>query len=54
MSSVRLPYSSPSALELYLPRGVGGAAELLSLLSKAVLQSRGQTHSERGTTLDDH
>lgn len=36
MSSVRLPYITSSALELFLPRGVGGAAELLTLLSRAV------------------
>ncbi|XP_075901180.1 uncharacterized protein LOC142900652 isoform X2 [Nelusetta ayraudi] len=44
VSKVRLPYSSPSALELFLPRGVRSAAELSKLLSKAVHDAQGQTH----------
>lgn len=52
MSSVRLPYASSSAFELFLPRGVGGAADLLTLLSRAVHGAQSlihlQTEGEEG------
>nr|XP_040040558.1 uncharacterized protein LOC120824057 isoform X2 [Gasterosteus aculeatus aculeatus] len=36
MSGVRLPHASTCALEFFLPRGTGGAVDLLALLSKAL------------------
>lgn len=36
-----LPYSSTRPLELYLPRGVAVAADLLMLLSRAVHEAQG-------------
>lgn len=44
LPTVRLPYSSPSTLELFLPLGVGSTGELLKLLSQAVLDAQSQTH----------
>ncbi|KAA8589425.1 uncharacterized protein LOC116696218 [Etheostoma spectabile] len=43
MSGVRLPYASTCALELFLPRGVAGAADLMVLLSRAVREGLGST-----------
>lgn len=36
MLDVRLPHAASSSLELYLPRGVAGAVDLLALLNRAV------------------
>ncbi|KAM9849220.1 G2/M phase-specific E3 ubiquitin-protein ligase-like [Aulostomus maculatus] len=49
-SSVRLPHTSTCALELFLPRGVRGDADLLVLLSRAVREARGFTclQTQRG------
>lgn len=49
MSYVRLPYTSTDTLELFLPRGVAGAVDLLVLLSRAVNDAQGFTC---GPTLD--
>lgn len=38
---VRLPYASARPLELFLPRGVAVAADLLMLLSRAVHDAQG-------------
>ncbi|XP_035509464.1 uncharacterized protein LOC118321997 [Morone saxatilis] len=43
MSGVRLPYVSTCALELFLPRGAAGAADLLMLLSRAMHEAQGFT-----------
>ncbi|CAK6972814.1 uncharacterized protein LOC121900595 [Scomber scombrus] len=43
ISTVRLPHASTCALELFLPRGVTGAADLLLLLSRAVHEALGFT-----------
>nr|XP_046247374.1 uncharacterized protein LOC124060441 isoform X2 [Scatophagus argus] len=43
MSGVRLPFASTCALELFLPRGAAGAADLLMLLSRAVREASGFT-----------
>lgn len=43
MSGVRLPHASTCALELFLPRGATGAADLSVLLSRAVHEARGFT-----------
>lgn len=37
----RLPYTSARPLELFLPRGVVAAADLLMLLSRAVHEAQG-------------
>ncbi|XP_023129690.2 uncharacterized protein LOC111570912 isoform X2 [Amphiprion ocellaris] len=37
MSNIRLPHAFPSSLEVFLPRGVSAAADLLALLNRAVL-----------------
>lgn len=47
MSCVRLPYTSTCALELFLPRGAAGAADLLMLLSRAVHEALGYTHLQK-------
>lgn len=44
MSRIRLPYVSTCALELFLPRGVAGAADLSVLLSRAVHEALGFAH----------
>lgn len=36
MQDLRLPHVASSSLELYLPRGVSGAVDLLALLNRAV------------------
>lgn len=36
MQDLRLPHAASSSLELYLPRGVAGAVDLLALLNRAV------------------
>ncbi|XP_075944560.1 uncharacterized protein LOC142946850 isoform X2 [Anarhichas minor] len=43
MSGARLPHASTCALELFLPRGAAGAADLLALLSRAVREGLGFT-----------
>lgn len=43
MSGVRLPYTSTCSLELFLPRGAAGAADLLMLLSRAMHEALGFT-----------
>ncbi len=43
MSGVRLPCASTCALELFLPSGAAGAADLLVLLSRAVHEALGFT-----------
>ncbi|KAK9519671.1 hypothetical protein VZT92_022383 [Zoarces viviparus] len=43
MSGTRLPHASTCALELFLPRGAAGAADLLALLSRAVREGVGFT-----------
>ncbi|XP_031725580.1 uncharacterized protein LOC116395664 [Anarrhichthys ocellatus] len=43
MSGARLPHASTCALELFLPRGAAGAADLLVLLSRAVREGLGFT-----------
>lgn len=43
LSSVRLPFASTCTLELFLPRRVGDAAELMMLLTRAVKESQGFT-----------
>lgn len=49
MSGVRLPHASTCALEFFLPRGTGGAVDLLALLSKALHEAFGSTEGdERG------
>lgn len=40
-SALRLPHASTCSLELFLPRGVSGAADLLDLLNRAVRESLG-------------
>lgn len=58
LPSVRLPFASSCSLELFLPGSVGGAAELLMLLTRSVQESRGFTrlnkeeNSERSTETD--
>lgn len=47
MSCVCLPYASTCALELFLPRGVAGAADLLMLLSRAVHEALGYIHLQK-------
>ncbi|XP_042272961.1 uncharacterized protein LOC121900595 [Thunnus maccoyii] len=42
-SNVRLPHASTCALELFLPRGATGAADLLLLLSRAMHEALGFT-----------
>lgn len=44
MPGVRLPHTSTCALELFLPRGVAGAADLSALLSRAIHKALGFTH----------
>lgn len=44
LSCVRLPSTSTCTLELFLPKGVAGAADLLTLLSRAVHEALGFTH----------
>nr|XP_033478032.1 uncharacterized protein LOC117254121 [Epinephelus lanceolatus] len=44
MPGVRLPHTSTCALELFLPRGVAGAADLSALLSRAIHKALGLTH----------
>lgn len=53
MSGVRLPYASTCALELFLPRGVAGAADLLTLLSRAVHEALGFTHFQTEGVRED-
>ncbi|XP_029285775.1 uncharacterized protein LOC115007178 isoform X2 [Cottoperca gobio] len=43
MSGVRLPHASTCALELFLPRGAAGAADLRVLLSRAMHEALGFT-----------
>ncbi|XP_078114540.1 uncharacterized protein LOC144523099 [Sander vitreus] len=43
MSGVHLPHASTCALELFLPRGAAGAADLMVLLSRAVHEALGCT-----------
>ncbi|XP_031138210.1 uncharacterized protein LOC116038146 [Sander lucioperca] len=43
MSGVRLPHASTCPLELFLPRGAAGAADLMVLLSRAVHEALGCT-----------
>uniref|UniRef100_A0A8C6T1A2 HECT domain-containing protein n=1 Tax=Neogobius melanostomus TaxID=47308 RepID=A0A8C6T1A2_9GOBI len=43
-SCIRLPFASTCTLELFLPRRVDGAAELMMLLTRAVQESQGFTH----------
>uniref|UniRef100_A0A8C7YAX9 HECT domain-containing protein n=1 Tax=Oryzias sinensis TaxID=183150 RepID=A0A8C7YAX9_9TELE len=40
-ADIRLPHSSLASLELFLPRGVAGTADLLALLSRALRRSLG-------------
>lgn len=42
-SYVHLPYASASAPELFLPRGVAAATDLLMLLSRALCEAQGFT-----------
>ncbi|XP_034439600.1 uncharacterized protein LOC117760586 [Hippoglossus hippoglossus] len=42
-----LPHASTCALELFLPRAVAGAVDLLALLSRAVHEALGFTHLQR-------
>uniref|UniRef100_A0AAV2KTU4 HECT domain-containing protein n=1 Tax=Knipowitschia caucasica TaxID=637954 RepID=A0AAV2KTU4_KNICA len=53
-SAVRLPFASTCALELFLPLRVGGAVDLLRLLTRAVRESVGFTslRPEKRTSLD--
>ncbi|XP_037627029.1 uncharacterized protein LOC119489002 isoform X1 [Sebastes umbrosus] len=48
MSGVRLPHASTCALELFLPRGAAGAADLLALQSRAVHEALGFTCFQTG------
>ncbi|KAM7409249.1 hypothetical protein PAMA_000958 [Pampus argenteus] len=50
MSNVRLPHTSTCTLELFLPRGVTGAADLLLLLSRAVHEALGFTRLQTERT----
>ncbi|XP_034387200.1 G2/M phase-specific E3 ubiquitin-protein ligase-like [Cyclopterus lumpus] len=43
ISGERLPHSSTCTLELFLPRGAAGAADLLALLSRALREALGFT-----------
>ncbi|XP_045906489.1 uncharacterized protein LOC123971612 isoform X1 [Micropterus dolomieu] len=53
MSGVRLPYASTCALELFLPRGVAGAADLLTLLSRSLREALGFTHFQTEGVRED-
>lgn len=53
MSCVCLPYASTCTLELFLPRGTAGAADLLMLLSRAVHEALGYTHLQKEAAEED-
>ncbi|XP_047444104.1 uncharacterized protein LOC125009904 [Mugil cephalus] len=52
-SEVRLPYASTCSLELFLPRGVARAADLLDLLNRAVQEALGFTHFQKDRDGED-